>query len=121
MGFSHRQKLCFEKHLNDTTNIERAAVAIPSPEVPKAAEIEAHELTHYPAKAWCRFCQMGKRRQTGHRSIFPSDREREGSPVQMDYVFLKSDGERTDVVEEAWSTTLVCVHVGAGMARCTSV
>ena len=38
----------------------------------------------------------------------------------MDYMFLKSTGERTDKIEDAWSTTLVIVHVGAGVCVATA-
>ena len=41
--------------------------------------------------------------------------------VQMDYMFLKSTGECTLLLEEAWSTTLVVVHVGAGLSVATAV
>ena len=78
-------------------------------------------MTHFPAKAWCAHCQSGKRRQVGHHSIFPQDKEKGSSLVRMDYMFLKSTGESTTEIEEAWSTTLVVVHVGTGLACATAV
>ncbi len=59
---------------------ERAAIPLPVPlPPPTEAEVAAHEVTHFPAKAWCVHCQQGKRRQVGHRSLFPDDKEKGGS------------------------------------------
>ena len=40
--------------------------------------------------------------------------------MQMDYMFPKSTGECTDKIEDAWSTTLVIVHVGTGFCVATA-
>ncbi len=69
---------------------------------------------------WCPFCKTGKRRQFGHGSILPEDKEKAGSLVQMGYMFWKSTGESTTQIEDAWSMALVVVHVGAGLACATA-
>ena len=40
---------------------QRAAIPLPAPLPPTEAEVAAHEVTHFPAKAWCVHCQHGKR------------------------------------------------------------
>ena len=30
------------------------------PRTPTAAEIEEHEVTHYPYRSWCRFCRAAR-------------------------------------------------------------
>ena len=39
--------------------VEELRVA-PSPQLPSASEYEEHRVTHYPYRAWCRFCDMCK-------------------------------------------------------------
>ncbi len=41
--------------------------------------------------------------------------------MQMDYMFLKSTGECTHLLEEAWSTMLVVVHAGTGLSVAAAV
>jgi hypothetical protein len=100
---------------------ERVAIPLPIPKPSTPEEVEAHELRHFPSKPWCRFCQCGKRRQAGHSSSVPEDTEKAGSLVPVDYVFLKSTGETTHLLEEAWATTFADVHVGTGVPCCTAV
>ena len=94
---------------------------MPVPKPPSPEEVEAREVSHFPAKAWCSYCQRGKRRRVGHRRLFPEDKEKGGSLVQMEYMFLKSTGESTTEIEEAWSTTLVVVTRwrGLGLRDCS--
>ena len=40
---------------------------------------------------------------------------REGSLIQMEYVFLNASGEEAALQKEAWSTALVVARVGNGL------
>ena len=57
-----------------------------------------------------------------HRNL-PQDREREGSLIQMEYVFLNASGEEAALQKEAcpWSTASVVARVGTGLSCLTSV
>ena len=55
---------------------------------------------------------MEKRRQARHRNYLLEDRERDGSLVQMNYVFLKATGEQAELEHEARSTALAVAHLG---------
>ena len=39
----------------------------PAPEAPSRAEVEEHELTHIPYRAWCRHCRAARGREDCHR------------------------------------------------------
>ena len=38
-----------------------------SPELPSQAEIDEHNVSHQPYRAWCRFCVMGRGEPDYHR------------------------------------------------------
>ena len=44
---------------------------IPEPQRPSAAELEAHNMTHIPVKAWCPICIRAKAHGAQHRA-FPA-------------------------------------------------
>ena len=74
------------------------------PEKPDAVTVRAHELTHAKFEPWCLECVLGKAADTLHQR--PSGKEAEIPVVQIDYHFMKDDGEETKEVEERFSTTL---------------
>ena len=57
-----------EQLIHDSKNVqesEKSAVA-PSPYTPSKEERERHEISHWPYRAWCRFCIMGRGKNLDH-------------------------------------------------------
>ena len=99
---------------------ERSAVVLPAAKIRLAKRWTLHKATHFPSKPWCKYCPTLKGRQVRHRSYLPQDRDREGSLIQMECVFLKATGEQAELQKEAWSTAVTWVRVGAGLSCLTS-
>ena len=65
------------------------------PRQPTAEERRKHDLTHWPFRDWCEFCQRGKAANRAHRrgmrkKIRRKDEEEDNLPVvSMDYMFLE--------------------------------
>ena len=72
-------------------DVEKLRVA-PSPQMPSAAEVEEHRITHYPFRSWCKECiegrALGERR--GQNSHGPS--ERLVTTIGIDYFFMTGKG-----------------------------
>ena len=83
------------------------------PHVPRAPfkvtleEREAHEVTHTPFRAWCRYCVLGRARNSPHRQREDAAK-RSGVPkIAMDYFFMSN-------ADEAASRNPLCVMVDEG-------
>eukprot|EP00971_Amphidinium_carterae_P350640 6491661-Amphidinium_carterae.1 len=63
-------------------------VSVATPQEPSAAERELHHLTHIPFRSWCEICVRSKARGTYHKGNLKSK-----SIIQIDYTFLKNQGE----------------------------
>ena len=51
----------------ESGEVSQRAEALPAPKVPSRAEVEAHNVNHFPYRSWCRWCVMARRRNTQHR------------------------------------------------------
>ena len=71
------------------------------PILPTKAEIEEYFPLHLNFRSWCEHCGAGKSRLAQH-VVQPSDRERLGATVNMDYAFMT-----TEEAEEEMQPTLV--------------
>ena len=60
---------------------------ITAPYVPTKEEVEEHERSHIPFRAWCKHCVFGKGENTAHRSTEATER---GVPqLDWDYMYMK--------------------------------
>ena len=57
--------------------------SLPCPRNPTKKEIEEHEISHTPFRAWCRFCGMGRGEADPHRRH--ADEEK---LISCDYCFM---------------------------------
>ena len=71
------------------------------PNLPTKADIEEHFPLHLNFRSWCEHCVAGKARLAQH-IVQPSDRERLGVTVHMDYAFMTPEE-----AEETMQPTLV--------------
>ena len=76
------------------------------PEKPDAETVLAHELTHAKFEPWCFECVLGKAVDRQHPTQQPSGKDPEIPVIQVDYHFMKDDGEEATELEERFSTTL---------------
>ena len=65
-------------------------VVAPSPELPSAADIEQHRVTHIPFRSWCRHCCMG--RGTGEQRGRHQGRTHDIPIIGVDYWYMTSRG-----------------------------
>ena len=82
------------------------------PARPTAKEIEAHNLTHCPPRAWCDHCVRGQFKDRPHRTSRGEDAESSVPRVNIDYFFLKDDVTVKDSEHEATATartTMTCL------------
>ena len=67
---------------------------IKDPGEPTEREIEEHELTHVPFRAWCKACVAGKAQNDPHYHKQDAERESSKVPViSMDYAFMGQEGQ----------------------------
>ena len=71
------------------------------PVLPTKAEVEEHFPLHLNFRSWCEHCVAGKARLAQH-IVQPSDRERLGVTIHMDYAFTTAEE-----AEESMQPTLV--------------
>ena len=66
------------------------------PGAPTQAEIDAHNVTHLPFRAWCPACVAGKSRDRPHRKAEVD--ESKGVPqIVFDYCFMAGEGDEETV------------------------
>eukprot|EP00971_Amphidinium_carterae_P200117 3971423-Amphidinium_carterae.3 len=73
-------------------------INVAPPQETSAAERELHPLTYIPFRCWCEICVRSKARGIHHKGNLKSK-----SIIQMDYTFLKHQGE------PGWRTKLVTI------------
>ena len=66
------------------------------PMLPTKAEIAEHFPLHLNFRSWCEHCMAGKSRIAQH-VVQPSDRERLGITVHMDYAFMVPEEAEVDM------------------------
>ena len=70
----------------------RPAKKMRDPGAPTEEEIQAHNITHMPFRAWCPACVAGKAKGRPHRQ--GEEEEKKGVPqIVFDYGFMGSDGD----------------------------
>ena len=76
------------------------------------AEVEQHNVTHLPFRAWCPACVEGKARERPHRKQEDED-EKRLPEVVFDYGFMGAEGEETIAIQVARDrgTRLVFAHM----------
>jgi len=84
------------------------------PEKPDEQAVRQHELTHAKFEPWCLECVFGKAVATKHTSHLLTGKTAELPVVQIDYHFLKDDGEETEVEANRFSTTIAVVDCDTG-------
>ena len=62
--------------------------ALPTPKMPSPEIVAHHNLTHYPYRSWCPYCNAGRRPNSQHRSL-SVDQERSLPIFCADYCFIR--------------------------------
>ena len=71
--------------------VQRAAT---DPGQPTQAQRDEHNLTHFPFRAWCRACVLGRAKDAPSRKVKAQFAESILPRVRMDYCFLTEDVAR---------------------------
>ena len=58
------------------------------PAAPTPREIEEHEASHYPYRAWCRHCVAGSGRLDGHAAVSKDSRDEGIDTIAVDYGYF---------------------------------
>ena len=75
------------------------------PEVPSKEEVEEHEIFHWPFRAWCRACVLGRGRNQAFRKL-EAERSHALPTISHDYGFLgKDDGKTMPMIVSKSSRT----------------
>ena len=83
-----------------------------APYQPSAQEIETHNMTHCPPRAWCDHCVKGQFKDQPHKTARGTDAESNVPRINIDYFFLKDDVTVTDTDHEQASiarTSMTCM------------
>ena len=80
----------FEIGQDQEEEVEPMKIA-PSPEMPSAAEVEEHRVSHIPFRSWCRECIEGKALGE-RRGARPSKGQRRIPVVGVDYFYMTVSG-----------------------------
>ena len=73
----------------DSGEVVQTVKAMPAPILPSQAEIEAHNLTHWPYANWCPHCVMARRNNSAHPQA-PKGTERSVPLLVLDYCFIRN-------------------------------
>ena len=65
--------------------------AVRAPAKPTQKEVEEHELTHCPYRAWCDACVKGQAKDDGHPTVKSDYADSTVTRVIMDYCFFQED------------------------------
>ena len=66
--------------------------------IPSQREVELHEVTHCPFKAWCDACVQGKSK-SNHAAIQPQQAEVSPNPrIQMDFMYARANKDDEPVI-----------------------
>ena len=75
-----------------TSQEETRAIAAPAPRAPTEEERDNHEVSHWPYRAWCKYCVQGRGKNLDHRQM-DSELEHEVRTISIDYMYLGQDNE----------------------------
>ena len=92
------------------TQAPRAAKA---PHTPSQREIDDHNLTHCPYRAWCEACVRGQAKDDCHTTITGTDADSSVTRVCIDYCFLteKVKAQENEHVEEVKANVSMTILV----------
>eukprot|EP00435_Cladocopium_sp_Y103_P040755 s116_g11.t1 len=65
-----------------------------TPILPSQSEIDEHNVTHVPFRAWCPFCIRGRGLSSGHFSRRSEAEEQQVPTISVDYMFLGDESTR---------------------------
>ena len=71
----------------------RAAKPLRAPALPNPEEIEAHNVSHIPYRAWCSHCVRGRGKSFAHHRVDRPEDPEEVPVVSIDYGFFGAPGE----------------------------
>ena len=74
------------------------AKVIRDPGLPTKQEIDEHNITHCPFRAWCPHCVAGKAKEDPHWRVAQEIKETGVPVVSSDYCFVGQDGEEGNAV-----------------------
>ena len=85
-----------------------------APYQPTAREVEEHNLTHCPPRAWCDHCVKGQCKDRAHRTVKGDEATSEVPRINLDYFTLKGDvttetSEHEDRSTARVSMTCMCM------------
>ena len=80
-----------ELEVENESQEARAPKVFRDPGAPTETEIEQHNVTHLPFRAWCPSCVEGKARDRAHRR--QDVEEKSSAEVVLDYGFLGAQRE----------------------------
>ena len=91
----------------------QAPRAAKSPHTPSQREIDDHNLTHCPYRAWCEACVRGQAKDDCHMTITGIDAESSVTRVCIDYCFLteKVKAQENEHVEEVKASISMTILV----------
>ena len=91
----------------------QAPRAARAPHVPSQREIDEHDFTHCPYRAWCEHCVRGQAKDDAHRTVTGVYADSSVVRVSMDYCFLTEDvkGKETEHKEEVKANVSMTVLV----------
>ena len=97
-------------------------LAMRAPVTPSAKEVEEHELTHCPYRAWCDHCVRGQAKDTPHGTVRGDLGESSVTRVVMDYCFLNEDvTHKTDDHQDATKAKTSATVLAMVETSCMSV
>ncbi len=73
----------------------RASRNVTQPRLPSREERRLHDLTHCPARPWCKHCVYGAAAEYPHRTVVGEASTSEVPRVMLDYCFFKEDATRS--------------------------
>ena len=94
------------------------------PVAPSPAEVEAHEVLHYPYRDWCRYCVAAQGRRDCHARVSKAERDSGVATVASDYCYfndMENLVKSKDVSAESSHTPILiskCRSTGALFADC---
>ena len=68
----------------------RKARGVGIPAGPGPGEVEIHNLTHMPYRAWCGWCVMSRGQSNQHHVLDAERKNERGRMLQMDYYFMRT-------------------------------
>ena len=90
------------------------SVSAPAPYTPTQEERERHEISHWPYRAWCKFCIMGRGKNLDH-SRMDAELMHDIDTISIDFMYLGQNDESAFPVmafrvhSTRWTESFCCV------------